>query len=379
MKRLSFFVLPLFSIFSSVYSLSLNITSLVGQSAVVKWTQGQLDPDPLIFDLRFVVPPYYDVGLAVSDVSPRQSESYGNVTVRFPQDGRYILVAVTGPRNYQIGRTEVVEVPGNITVSTTPSSTTSQKPLQTPSRSTTTLSPSESSTKGQHHVNVPAIVAGVLGGVLVSALLIILLFYLRRRRPHEDNRVSFNGERMVKQFNRHNPSIPTAQREGGVIVSYPSSRQSFGSTQQSNPSAQQSNVESLPQDVERGLAVPPLAMTSLPPNPSESVPTPLASAHTVPPPRGPRDRSKSVRYLESARTPRTNGQPTARQRELAEKLAEVEKQIEELRSEIKPLPSTVVLLDDLEMKKSWLVKQRDTLWALEEIDTLPPGYSRYMT
>jgi len=380
MKCIILFVLYLFSLFSSVYSLGLNITSLVGNTAVVQWTREEFDPDPLAFDLRFVIPPYYDVGLAVANVYPREIESYGNVTVQFPQDGRCMLVAVSGSRNFQIGQTAVVEVAGNTTVPT-PSPTTSptsQTPVQTPTPSSTaSLSPSELSTDAKKKPNVLAIVSGVLGGVLLSAILIFVVLYFHRRRPHEDNRISFHGERMVKS----NPSIRTAQREGGIIIPYPfsSPRQSFGSNQQSNRSTQQSNPESIPQDVERGLAVPPPAMTSLLPNPSESIQSPLASAHIVPPPRGPRDRSKSVRHLQSARTPRTNGEPTARQQKLAEKLAEVEKQIEELKSETKPRPSTVVLLDDLEMKKTWLVKQRDTLWAQEEIDTLPPGYSRYMT
>jgi hypothetical protein len=38
----------------------------------------------------------------------------------------------------------------------------------------------------------------------------------------------------------------------------------------------------------------------------------------------------------------------------------------------------VVLLDDLKLQKAWLVKQQNSMWALEKIDTLPPGYSRYM-
>lgn len=182
---------------------------------------------------------------------------------------------------------------------------------------------------------------------------------------------------MVQQisFNGQNPSVGRVGGEGGALVPYAFSglRASLGSTQQSSR-------ETRPQDIERGVVARSPAMTSLPRNSSVSRPsTPLTAGYIVPPPHGPRDRAKSVRRIESPRVARVNREPTSRQRQLAEKLAEVEKQIEEITSQPKPLPSTVVLLDNLESQKAWLTKQRDSMWALEEIDTLPPGYSRYMT
>jgi hypothetical protein len=170
-----------------------------------------------------------------------------------------------------------------------------------------------------------------------------------------DNRISFHGERMVQQSSpdRHNASI---RKVGQYAFTGPGSN--FGSAL---PSGR-------PLDVEQGLAVPS--------RPS----SPLPSGHIVPPPRGPRSRGRSIRFSESSsRTNRIDGEPTARQRKLADRLVEVDKQIEGLRSQTKPPPSTIVLLDDLEMQKSWLIKQRDSMWAKEEIDSLPPGYSRYMT
>jgi hypothetical protein len=52
--------------------------------------------------------------------------------------------------------------------------------------------------------------------------------------------------------------------------------------------------------------------------------------------------------------------------------------MEQMKSQSKPGPSEVVLLDDLELQKAWLEKQLCCMWALGETDTLPPGFSRYM-
>jgi hypothetical protein len=223
-------------------------------------------------------------------------------------------------------------------------------------------------------LNVPAIVFAVLGGVSLIALLIFAVFYFRRRRPiEEDKRISFHRERMVQQrpSDQNNPSFGRVIGPGGTAIPYAFTgpRASLGST---------SSHETHRQDIERGLAILPPIMTSLPRNLPGTPGIPLPSGYVVPPPRGPRDRATSVRRVESPRVARANTEPTARQRQLADKLVEVEKRILELKSQPKPLPSTVVRLEDLEIHKTWLVKQRDSMWALEEIDTLPPGYSRYM-
>lgn len=76
------------SLVADVCSLGLTITTLVGNTAVVHWTREGLDPNPLTFDLRFVIPPYYDVGLAKATTYPSSFESSGNITVQFPEAGR---------------------------------------------------------------------------------------------------------------------------------------------------------------------------------------------------------------------------------------------------------------------------------------------------
>lgn len=218
-----------------------------------------------------------------------------------------------------------------------------------------------------------AIIGGVFGGLSLLSVIVFAIFYFRRRRrSNEDSRISFHGERMVQQTPSHdsNPSVGKGGKGGKIIIPYPfmAPRSSFGSTSQDTTSY---DIEAFP--------LPPPAITSLPASLSESRPsTPLGSGHIVPPPLGPRDRSKSVRRTEPITASRAHAAPTARQRQLAEKLTEVEQQLGKVKSEPKPSPSTIVLVDDLEMQRAWLVKQQDSLWALERIDTLPPGYSRYM-
>jgi hypothetical protein len=374
MKLLIVFVF-LASLFSNGYSLGLTIATLVGNTAVVQWTREAIDPDPLTVDLRFVIPPYCDVGLAKASVYTSSTESSGNITVQFPDSGRYMLVAVSGRNNFQFGRSAAIEVPGTLpTPSQTPApSQTPTPPLIPPSPSKSFMATETSCPKKK--LNVPAIVFAVLGGVALIAVLIFAVFYFRRRRAKEDKRISFHRERMVQQrsSDSHNPSAGRGGHGSAVIpYAFTGPRASLGSTTQSSHEAR-------PHDIEQGLAVLPPILTSLPRKFSGSRPnTPLASGHVVPPPRGPRDRAMSVRRVESPRVARVNSEPTSRQRQLANKLVEVEKQILEVKSQPKPLPSTVVLLEDLEMQKAWLVKQRDSMWALEEIDTVPPGYSRFM-
>jgi len=363
--------LYLSSLFAYVHSLGLTISTLVGNTAVVQWTREGLDPDPLVFDLRFVVPPYYDVGLAKANTYTG-SLSSGNITVQFPEAGRYMLVAVSGQNNVQIGQTAAIEVPGGTlpTLSLTPASSQTPTPLSTtPSPSKSLMSTGSPCPK---KLNVPAIVFAVLGGVSLTAILIFAVFHFRRKRLTGDKRISFYRERMVQQRSSdENPSVGRVVGPGDTVVPYAFTgpRGSLGST---------SDHEAHRHDIEQGLNVLPPIITSLPRDITGIGPSTPTSGYVVPPPRGPRDRAKSVRRVESPRAARVN-EPTPRQRQLTDKLVEVEKQILELQSQAKPLPSTIVLLEDLKIQKTWLVKQRDSMWALEEIDTPPPGYSRYMS
>lgn len=401
MKCLIVLVLYFASLFSNVYSLGLDVVSMDGYKAVVQWTREDFDPDPLTFDLRFVIPPYYDVGLAQANLSPSELKSSGNVSIEFPGAGTYMVVAVSGQDDINIGRTTAMEISGGSTspLSPTPSPTSSQMPSPTVSQmpspttsqmpspmssqmpsETSSISPSpsksipmtESSSLPKQKPNVAAIVCATIGGVSLLALILLAVFHFHKRRPPPDTRVSFHGERMVQQspHDGRNPSIRKVG-QGGVVIPYPFTGpgSNFGSALPSSREAPRLP----PLDVEQGLAVPPPAV-AYPSRPSSP------SGHIVPSPRGPRNRGKSIKFnVSSPRATRVDGEPTARQLRLAGKLAEVDKQIEELKSQSKPPPSTIVLLDDLEIQRTWLAKQRDSMWAMGEIDLLPPGYTRYMT
>jgi len=406
MKCLILYVLCLSSLFSHVYSLGLRIVSVDGYMGVVQWTRDDFDPDPLTFDLRFVLPPFDDVGLARANLSPDDLNFSGNVTVEFPGAGTYVVIAVTGLDNFELGRTTAIKIRSSAsaiplsstsspmpsptssstpsptpsptsspTLSPTPPPMPSQMPSQTPTHSPTSSSPSKSivgenssSTYSKQTPNLAAIVCGILGGVLLLALILLGVLHLYKRRLMPANRISFYGDRMVQRSSSGTPPSIRKAGQGGTIIPYPFTGSGFNSG-----SALPSSREARPLDVEQGLAAPPMNHGSRPSSP-------LPSGHIVPPPRGPRDRGRSIRFNESSFRPtRVDGEPTARQRRLADKVIEVDRQIEELKSQLKPPPSTIVHLDDLEMRRSWLIKQRDSMWAKEEIDSLPPGYARYMT
>ena len=107
----------------------------------------------------------------------------------------------------------------------------------------------------------------------------------------------------------------------------------------------------------------------------------------MPPPRGPRDRKNKLEIkVDNTMAVRPDsavgddGVPaTPRQIQIFDKIAKVEADLEELEAQKRPGPSAIVKLDDLKRQRSWLLKQRDSMWALGRLDTVPPGYTRYMS
>jgi len=372
MKCFFLLLFCLSSLISNVCSLGLTIqlNSLDGMRASVLWTRQKSDPNPLGFDLRFMNPPYTDVGLAEANVYPNVGEISGNVSIEFPKSGKYMLVAVSGLDHVQIGRSAEIEIP--ISTSTPTMSNAFASPTNV-IRTTVTVS----AACRKEHVSVPAIIGGVIGGVSLLALLAAAVFFIRRRRARSNSRISFHGDMMVQQNDSDGPGPPIGKprRQGGFPVRYAFTK--GGPVTSSRPPilANRSVV-----DVEQGLPIP-SPMTPVPGTPG--VRTPLGMRSIVPPPLGPRVRthkSYSAKQPPPPKTPSPNDdQPTtSRQQQLTEKLAQVEKQIEQMKSQSKPGPSEVVLLDDLELQKAWLEKQLCCMWALGETDTLPPGFSRYM-
>ncbi len=99
----------------------------------------------------------------------------------------------------------------------------------------------------------------------------------------------------------------------------------------------------------------------------------------MPPPRGPRDRKNNLKIKVITAVGDDDMPPTPRQRQVFDKIAEVEAEIERLEAQKKPGPLDIVKLDDLKQQRSWLGKQRNSMWALGELDTIPAGYSRFLS
>ena len=169
------------------------------------------------------------------------------------------------------------------------------------------------------------------------------------------------------------PSILRSKGPGTTPYPFTTPDSSIGSI----PTTQPPSV-----DLERGLSVPSTAAPSMPAEPAMT-PT-LGTGHIVPPPRGPRDRKNKLEIKADPVCPDSalegDGVPTTpRQRQVFGRIAEVEAELEKLEAEKRPGPSAIVKVDDLKRQRSWLLKQRDSMWALGHLDTVPPGYSRYLS
>ncbi|PPQ91516.1 hypothetical protein CVT25_008903, partial [Psilocybe cyanescens] len=202
--------------------------TLVGTPTLVAWNVEPSDTDvqipagsDLIFDLRFVQD-VGDVGLAIANVQPAEGEDAGTSLVTFPLAGTYTLKAVSGspeePAEYshwlkqgssrcpvefhnerfQYCTASIMDpTPTPSSTSGSASSTTSQGD-QTP-----TSSPSPQAKLASSSKNIPAIVGGTIGGLLLLALLaVVFVFVARRRRRRmemEARRRTFHRDMMVQR------------------------------------------------------------------------------------------------------------------------------------------------------------------------------------
>jgi len=356
---------------SNVYSLDLTTEcdTTANTETLVGWIRQPSDPDPLVFDLRFVNSSGNDVGLAVANVTPPPDKSSGNLSVAFPTNGTYKLVAVTGPHYVQIGYSNSIQVVN--TTSCKPALAGTNNPMS-PQVSGTTQPPLPSGTgtissaPQKRSVNVPAVVGGVIGAAAFIAIPFAVFLFIRRRRDIQGARISFHRDMMVRRSpDVPGPSILRSKGPGTTRYPFTTPRSGVGSISTDRPSST---------DLEQGLGV------SVP---AERPTTPsLGSGHIVPPPRGPRDRKVKleIKAVRSDSAVGDDGVPvTPRQRQVFDKMANVESEIEELEAQKRPGPSDIVKLDDLKRQRSWLVKQRNSMWALGELDAVPPGYSRYLS
>lgn len=248
MKSLSLlFFLPFLSLLVQVTGLELAAQpqTLATGATLVVWARQPTDPASFTFDLRFTCGPY-DEGLALPNIEVGPSQTFGSVPVVFPFPGVYSLTAVTGPAHTVIGKSNVITavaplnplppaaqaplipatpVPTPVSVSppaTTqpPSSNSGPTSLPVPSStpglssSSSATTPHPSSTSApisslrQRSVNLPAVVGGVIGGLVLLGLLIALFVILSRRKRDAVRRYTFHRDMMVQPRNDSDPALP---------------------------------------------------------------------------------------------------------------------------------------------------------------------------
>ncbi|PPQ72396.1 hypothetical protein CVT24_002081 [Panaeolus cyanescens] len=172
--------------------LSINATVSLGLPANLTWIRDDFDLPSLVFDLRFMQEGQ-DVGLASAGVVMEPEQVSGTVAVRFQEKGLYTLVAVVTNSDSdtpeQIAESNRVAVLSGFTP--TPSI---PRPTTTPT-STATES-SNSNIKHSNGINLGAIVGGVIGGLVLLAMLGVMFMVIRRRSQALRRRVTFHRDRM---------------------------------------------------------------------------------------------------------------------------------------------------------------------------------------
>ncbi|KAF8996732.1 hypothetical protein BDQ17DRAFT_1364109 [Cyathus striatus] len=167
--------------FVSALAIAVPSQALQNTPTRISWT---LDPgDASEWDFRFVQNGQ-DAGLAAANVKSDGTQT-GQVDVTFPSKGNFVLAAVVGPNHDIIGQSSTTQVVD--TLSTSSSSVQTSKCC--PSVSITTVISSPTSTINtfakQRSVHVPAIVGGIVGGLIFILLMLILFILVRRRRKNQ--------------------------------------------------------------------------------------------------------------------------------------------------------------------------------------------------
>lgn len=204
-----------FSLFALVQSLRITvedngaIAHAVNEPVTVHWEHEAHDPRG--FDFRFVIDER-DVGLAKANIFVDVNDgNSGQVRVIFPRPGRFVIKAVSGPQFTVIGTSN------EVTVVLTPRKDeqvpfTPVGPTTTAPHPTSTESPIPSSPPIVQNKTRAGIIAGIIIGVLLLAILTVLaiIIFMRHRRVNEvkQERLSFHPEQMVKQRRSRFLSIP---------------------------------------------------------------------------------------------------------------------------------------------------------------------------
>jgi len=337
--------------------ITLQPQTIVGSPTLVLWTREASDAPDFSFDLRFVQGPT-DVGLALANLEMTTDDQFGSASVLFPSAGTYVLKAVTGsPRNTVIGTSKDVAAMAMNSTSTPPpaSSTTASSTAtacvasSTSSPSSTPSSPASTGSSSLSRIrqsqNIPAIVGGVIGALLILALFAILFVFLNRRRAALRKRLTFHRDMMVQR--RSPEPIPSFQSE----------------TQISEPTP----PTPPPHDVEQGLPI--------------SIPRPHASGHIVPSPQGPRPSIRRTEHTTITARPPPESAPlrTRRQKDIADRIMMLRGQMIEVQDQQEQQPESAHILEEMQREMVWLQDHEHSAWAMGLTDVLPPGHSRYMT
>jgi len=359
--------LPIILFISHVAGLGIIVPStlIAGIKTQVIWTQ---DPaDSTDFDLRFVkTRENADVGLAAANIEG--VGNYGIVDVVFPEPGAYVLAAVTGSRNINIGMSNNVNVVP-LPVSATTTVTTTVLPTFTPTAASP-LNPTASSTpplptssrppslnplaslvsSHTQRRRLPVIIGTIIGSFVLLALLTAgVIITLRRRTMRAQGDHSFTFRRSMMVQRRVPPLLP---------------------------SATPSMIVTPPDDADGSLVDPEQAIGDS--QNKETTSNNNTSNPFIPrSPKGPRPRPTTPKG------PPASSAPTDRQGLLLTRIAQIQAQIRELQSfrvtsSTEERQAIVRVIENLYRQLRWLREQGEGEWAKGRTDVKPHGWERYM-
>ncbi|KAG6840369.1 hypothetical protein C0991_007144 [Blastosporella zonata] len=315
------------------------------------WTRE--DGDPTIFDLRFVIGDA-DVGFAATIRAPN-GELTGTVPVTFPTKGQFLVKAVDFENgDAVIASTSLITVSTNASSSPDPSTASATTPPTPPPTVTTiattltvttavptnlgtnpsptstsviagaTQTPSSAASKSS--INTPAIVGGILGGVILILLLAIAYVLTKRRRENAriQRRLTFHRDLMVQ----HRPIAPDIEHGPGIATS---------------------------------PILPPLG---------------FQQAITVSTPQGP-TRPQFPGSLHAHSPAPVDHPPTHRQVLLGSRIVQLEQQFAGIRRQNRG-NTMVPVLEHMKRQVEWLRAERDSPWARCETDVPSPLLDYYL-
>ncbi|KAF8186708.1 hypothetical protein BJ912DRAFT_1042944 [Pholiota molesta] len=422
-----FFLLTSFVLFvSHVASLDIHVSpqAIASSSTLVAWTRSDTDLGKFQFDLRFFQNDA-DTGLALANIQMEDNTDFGSTNVVFPSAGTFVLKAVTGPRNTNIGTSNTVQIVAPISSTSASTSTTSSQSSTTTSTSasttvavptTTSASPTTSgsstdlsrsstsasspsstatstpapSTRLLAHPNLPAVVGGVVGSLAFLGLLAALLILLHRRRAAVRRRLTFHRDMMVQRRLSRAPTLPALDPRASSADFARDVEQ--GLPDQASSGADGDGGEG--GDGGGGGSTETLVGPRLP----------LGTGHIVPSPKGPRPAAKRIATVTthlSTGSPLSSPRPrpstttpaapvrTRRQQDLADRGAMLRRQAADLQLELdrpgvraeraeRARGGAARGAGDMQRQMVWLREQESAPWALGLTDVLPPGHERYL-